>query len=103
MALKYDCLFFVEYFAMDLIMGEDTDGDRSYVFYGPIDASWTADDADVMFGAEHSDRNYHMRVGSAGDFDGDGTGDLLIQDYRANAYASNGGAAYVLFGVSGGF
>ena len=70
-----------------------------YLFLGPMSGwSSTADAAAIFTG---SDTNEYLgdAIGQAGDFDGDGTPDLLLGSaYREGAAGTKAGAAYVDFG-----
>lgn len=98
----------------DLVVGSgNTLHGESYVVFGRSDGSLTNFGLQNLSGGDGSD-GFMIRgasifersgnaVHSAGDVNGDGYADLLIGAYAADTNDDNAGAAYVVFGKSGGF
>ena len=80
------------------VTGDRTSSGVAYLFRGTLSGSKRASDADASFAGSHSSGGVGSAVGRAGDFNGDGSDDLLIGGYPAN---SGTGMGYVMFG--GGF
>jgi len=72
---------------------------RVYIFYGGDNPSTTADD--IINGAQGGDK-FGYAISAAGDFDGDGRDDFIVGAPFANLGVGNTGAAYVIYGASGG-
>jgi len=87
----------------DILIGaryEDTGGSNAgsaYLLYGPHSGSSGLGSADASFRGESSG-DYAGTLGSAGDADGDGTGDLLIGGENNDRGGSDAGAAYLFYG-----
>ena len=73
----------------------------AYVFAGPILESLSTNEASAFFSG--SDAQRPTTIASAGDFNGDGIGDLVIGAPSAPTAGEGGGAAYVFYGpITGG-
>lgn len=87
----------------DLVMGERsfsyTAPGRAGLFYGPILASATLDEADVVFGGEEAGDLAGGSFLGPGDLNGDGFGDLLIG--ASNFGSAHEGRGYVWLGTGG--
>ncbi len=68
-----------------------------YVFGGPA-SSGPSTTADLTFAGEATGDLFSFGVASAGDFDGDGTADLLLSAKLEDSYGTSSGAAYLLLG-----
>ena len=72
------------------------DTGRVYIFYGPVEGSMIATDADVIIFGEDLNDGFGTSVASAGDVDGDGVDDVIV---GANQLFNEGnGKAYVFYG-----
>ncbi|MBK7769006.1 MAG: FG-GAP repeat protein [bacterium] len=79
------------------------DAGRVYVFYGESLASGTAAaQADVIINGQVGGDRFGWSVSAAGDFDGDGRDDFIVGAPLHDSAAQNAGAAYVIYGASGG-
>jgi len=73
----------------------------AYLVLGSVTpASITLSDADAVFSGETADDGAGLALAGAGDVDGDGLSDLLIGAWAEDSGASDGGAAYLLFGAA---
>ena len=89
----------------DVIVGADQDdnnGDGSgsaFIFFGGITGTKRADaDADVILDGQDAGDEFGISVASAGDFNGDGTSDVIVGAQRDdNNSASRSGSAFVFF------
>jgi len=92
----------------DLVIGareSDMNGSGSggaYLVLGPVQGDVDLGNADTVFEGNSSADRGGSSVASAGDFDGDGYGDLIIGAERASYSGSATGAAYVFLGPAGG-
>ncbi len=74
-----------------------------YVFYGETLGSGTAAaKADVIIGGQNAGDHFGWSISAAGDFDGDGFDDFIVGAPLNDATGLNAGAAYVIYGSSGG-
>jgi len=76
---------------------------RAYVFLGGMDgdgAAWGAADADIWIDRDTAERNAHLgsAVAGAGDWDGDGTEDLLLAARWASEGPTDGGVVWLMAG-----
>ena len=87
-------------------LAEERPGGEAYVFFGPLDGTLAARDADLIFIAEGAkegvpdSREVGWSVAHAGDVDGDGASDLLIgaTGIRRDGFDFVLGGAYLLYG-----
>jgi hypothetical protein len=100
----------------DLIVGADhaspngTYSGASYVVFGKVSgfgatlqlSSLDGNNGFRLDGAAAYDRS-SLSVSSAGDFNGDGFGDIVVGAIGADPNGSNSGASYVVFGKASGF
>lgn len=91
----------------DLVLSADGGSAVGYLVYGrklPYQANFnlTALDGSEGFRLEYNgdgrNSQIHCRVGSAGDFNGDGIADLMISGGTGRRITQPGAAAYVVFG-----
>ncbi len=100
----------------DLIVGTrwadpgGTDSGAAYVLFGKAGGFASTIDLSTLDGTNGfrldgaaADDRVGFSVSSAGDLNGDGFGDLIVGAHGADLGGTNSGAAYVLFGASGGF
>ncbi len=80
--------------------GDDdlTDGGSVYLFFGPVSGSLDDTAADAILTGETSGDRSGYSLSGGGDYNGDGTADLLIGSQFSDAGASTGGAAWVVLG-----
>jgi len=94
----------------DVIVGAPTDDSngfktgRAYIFFGQLDVGQfpltltAATDADVILNAQSTGDEFGDSVASAGDFNGDGKDDVIVNASRAGVNGINSGRAYIFFG-----
>jgi hypothetical protein len=76
---------------------------RVYVFYGDNVTSGTAAArADVIIDGQTGGDRFGWSLAAAGDFDGDGRDDFIVGAPLNDNRAQNAGAAYVIYGATGG-
>jgi hypothetical protein len=78
--------------------GNNDSGSLGIWFGGATGAAEGLADADVLFSGDTAADYAGYAVSAAGDFDGDGIGDVLVGAYGDDAGASNAGTAYLLLG-----
>ncbi len=82
--------------------GKDTTGTATgaaYVLYGPVTGSWSLADADHVIVGGAMGAEFATGLSPAGDFDGDGSLDLLLGAPDADDASGSGtGMAYVFYG-----
>ena len=76
-----------------------TDDGVVFLYYGNSSWSWSlgVSDADAVFEGEGGGHTGHS-LSRAGDMNGDALDDLFIGAHDSSVYATNGGAAYLVFG-----
>ena len=67
---------------------------------GPITGSVNLADADATFAGVGAGDQVGAVIAGGGDFDGDGTPDILIGGRKSDDGASGAGAAYLILGLS---
>ena len=91
----------------DVIVGAWADDNNSlntsgsaFIFFGGITGTKRADaDADVILDGQNSGDQFGISVASAGDFNGDGKGDVIVGAYQDDNSSGNGsGRAFIFFG-----
>ncbi|MCP4290917.1 MAG: T9SS type A sorting domain-containing protein [bacterium] len=76
-----------------------TEKGRVHIFYG---GSSLSSSADLIIGGAAGGDQFGFSIFAAGDFDGDGKDDFIVGAPYANSPAVASGAAYVIFGATGG-
>lgn len=76
-----------------------TDKGRVCIFYGGANLSATPD---LVIRGENGYDQFGYAIGAAGDFNGDGKDDLIVGAPYNDAAGSDAGAAYIIYGASGG-
>jgi hypothetical protein len=75
---------------------------RAYVFYGPVSGHHASASADAIITGEFANDDLGTSVASAGDFNGDGTDDLIVGAPHFPIEVTDPGRAYIFFGpISG--
>jgi hypothetical protein len=92
----------------DLIVGAPSNdavagfAGRAYLFLGPVAGNLDAADAEAIISAEAFGDNLGFSVASAGDVNGDGTGDIIVGARSNDTRGIQSGRAYLFLGpVSG--
>jgi hypothetical protein len=80
--------------------GDDTDSGAVHLLMGPMSGSVSLSDADATFRGAATGDQVGPVIAGGGDFDADGVPDLLIGARNNDDGASEGGAAYLILGVS---
>ena len=88
-----------------LIGAWKADGDESssgsvHMLMGPISGTVSLSDADATFGGTATGDQVGPVIAGGGDFDADGTPDILIGARNNDDGASEAGAAYLILGLS---
>lgn len=78
-----------------------TNAGRVYVFYGESDHE-TGSDPDLTIDGEIAGDQFGFAISAAGDFDGDGRDDFIVGAPYNDLSGIQAGAAYVIYGASGG-
>ena len=76
----------------------DTDAGAAYLLLGPVTGDVDLADADYIFTGDAVDDYAGVSVASAGDWDGDGYGDIIIGAYEEDTGDTNAGMAYLIEG-----
>lgn len=79
--------------------GADENGATSgaaYVFYGPVTADTTTASADLTIGGENAGDGMGARIRDIGDWDGDGSADLVFGVRNEDTNGENAGAVYIV-------
>ncbi len=79
-----------------------TNAGAAYLIYGPVSGSSSLDDADLMLLGVSNDDRAGIALAGAGDFNSDGSLDLLIGADQEDSGGSNAGAVYLVFGGDSG-
>src|SRR6185436_12083106 len=75
---------------------------RAFLFLGPVSGARTSASADAIISGTFANESLGASVASAGDVNGDGTGDIVLGAPRFPVNGAGTGRAYVFFGpVSG--
>jgi hypothetical protein len=88
----------------DLLIGApkaDSNAGRAYLVYGPITDNMDLADAGAVFKGEAASNFVGRGLAGAGDVDGDGYRDLLLGAQGEDSGAKDGGAIYIMLGLSG--
>ncbi len=78
------------------------DAGAAYLVLGPVGGDLSLADADLILTGEAEDDYAGAEVDGIGDYDGDGTPDLLVGAHQDDDGGANAGAAYVVSGLSRG-
>jgi hypothetical protein len=88
----------------DILIGApkaDSSAGRAYIVYGPISADMDLADAGAVLKGEAANNFVGRTLDGAGDVDGDGYRDLLLGAQGEDTGAKDGGAVYIMLGLSG--
>ena len=94
----------------DVIIGAYADENNgvasgsAFIFYGGITGAFRNpdNDANIVFQGENANDLFGFSVSSAGDFNGDGKGDVVVGAMKNDENGVNSGRAYVFSGVNSG-
>ncbi len=79
--------------------GGGPDAGAAFLFYGPLDGTRTAEDADLLLQGQAEGDYAGYSAAGAGDLDGDGVLDLLVGSYGSDLGGDRSGAFHVVFGL----
>jgi len=88
--------------ADDVVVGADQlfnqGAGKAYVFYGPLSGNIQAADAGAILIGEAAQDGFGISVSGAGDFNGDGSDDVIVGAWDNDGGGGRSGRAYIFFG-----
>ncbi len=88
----------------DVIVGATGDDNTqvnsgsAFIFFGGKTGTFSADDADVILNGQSDSDSFGIAVSTAGDFNGDGLGDVIVGAYFDDNNGESSGSAFIFFG-----